>query len=350
MPFTPFHMGPGLAVKGIGGRHFSVLMFGLAQVAMDIEPGIGLIRGSEVLHGWTHTYVGATVIAAVVLAFGRPLSLMILRRWNRELKGLRLGWLASPEELGWGAAAAGAFVGTYSHVALDSLMHADMHPLAPFSAANAMLLAIPYETLIIACVIAGVAGVALWLASHAMAKQDPLPRRVDDVVLRRLAPSDLSAFQEYRSDPELARYQGWKAKSDAEAGAFLAEMSAAPLLQPGKWSQIAIAEAGGPGLLGDIGLFLAEDGREAEIGFTLKRDRQGRGIATAAVREAIALAFERTNVERVVGITDARNLASIRLLQRVGMGMVESRDAKAGDGPCVEHVYAIAREQENQKA
>jgi membrane-bound metal-dependent hydrolase YbcI (DUF457 family) len=33
----------------------------------------------------------------------------------------------------------GAIAGTYSHVVLDSLLHADMRPFAPFSAANPLL-------------------------------------------------------------------------------------------------------------------------------------------------------------------------------------------------------------------
>lgn len=55
MPFTPFHMGAGLALKAVAGRHFSVLTFGIAQVAMDIEPLVGMLRGAAVLHGPTHT-------------------------------------------------------------------------------------------------------------------------------------------------------------------------------------------------------------------------------------------------------------------------------------------------------
>ncbi len=62
MPFTPFHMGPGLLVKAVAGRHFSILTFGIAQVAMDIEPLMGLMRGATVLHGPTHTYPAACVI------------------------------------------------------------------------------------------------------------------------------------------------------------------------------------------------------------------------------------------------------------------------------------------------
>jgi RimJ/RimL family protein N-acetyltransferase len=163
-----------------------------------------------------------------------------------------------------------------------------------------------------------------------------------DVFLRRLAASDLPAFQAYRNDPQVAKYQGWKAQSDAQALAFLAEMNTATFFQPGKWSQIGIADGEG-GLIGDIGVLLAGDGREAEIGFTLRRESQGHGMGMAAVRLALDLVFGQTSARRVLGITDARNEPSIRLLQRVGMQMVESRAGMTQGEPCIEHVYAISR-------
>jgi RimJ/RimL family protein N-acetyltransferase len=172
---------------------------------------------------------------------------------------------------------------------------------------------------------------------------DPLPRIAGDVVLRRLAPADLAAFQAYRQDPDVARYQGWTIRTDDEAAAFLSEMASAPLLRAGEWSQIGIADRDTMALVGDIGLLLASDGREAEIGFTLRPQSQRRGWGTDAVREAIDLVFEHTAAERVLGITDVRNRPSIRLLCRVGMSFVESRTATFRGEPCEEHVYAIAR-------
>lgn len=181
------------------------------------------------------------------------------------------------------------------------------------------------------------------LAVMQVRNPDPLPRTADGTVLRRLAVSDLPAFQAYRSDSLLAQYQGWLPTSDAEASAFLARMSAAPLLQPGIWSQIGIASPAGF-LIGDIGLCLSADAHEAEIGITLSRQSQGRGLGTAAAQEAINLIFEHTNVERVLGIADARNVRSIRLLQRVGMRMLESRDTVFREEPCLEHVYVVSRQ------
>ena len=96
-------------------------------------------------------------------------------------------------------------------------------------------------------------------------------------------------------------------------------------------------------LIGDIGLFLANDGSQAEIGFTLRRESQGQGMAIAAVCDAIEFLFEQTDVQRVIAITDARNLPSVRLLERVGMRKIETRAATFRDQPCIEHVYALSR-------
>jgi hypothetical protein len=46
VPFTPFHMGPGLAIKAVTGRHLSLLVFGVSQVVIDVEPLVRIIRGS----------------------------------------------------------------------------------------------------------------------------------------------------------------------------------------------------------------------------------------------------------------------------------------------------------------
>ncbi len=163
MPFTPFHMGPALALKAASGRHFSVLVFGIAQVAMDIEPLVGMIRQASVLHGWSHSYVGATIIGILVALLAPPLCRIILTRWNVELAHHGVGWLGSPAGIGWVPSATGAFVGTYSHVVLDSIMHSDMTPLSPWSASNGLLGTLSIGALHIACVAAGVFGVGVWL-------------------------------------------------------------------------------------------------------------------------------------------------------------------------------------------
>ncbi len=51
MPFTPFHMGPGIVVKALLQGSFSLMVFGWAQIVMDIQPLFVLISGEGHLHG-----------------------------------------------------------------------------------------------------------------------------------------------------------------------------------------------------------------------------------------------------------------------------------------------------------
>ena len=178
-------------------------------------------------------------------------------------------------------------------------------------------------------------------ASATAAADDTLPRTAERVTLRRLRLDDLPAFSAYRADPDVARWQGWSPMTVEAARAFLAEMSAVPLFVRGEWAQIALADPTSDALLGDIGLFLSADAREAEIGITLARGAQGRGIATEAVALALELVFAATQVERVLGVTDARNAPCIRLLERAGLRRRERRETLFRGEPCVEFVYAV---------
>lgn len=161
--------------------------------------------------------------------------------------------------------------------------------------------------------------------------------------LRRLAPSDLTTFQAYRQDPEVGRWQGWTPWPDEQALAFLQDMASAPLLQPGHWSQLGIADPVSGALLGDVGLFVSADGQEAELGFSLAREAQGRGIASAAVRAAVQLLLADTPVQVIHAQTDARNLACLRLLERLGAIQVARVETEFRGQPCVEFRYELAR-------
>lgn len=165
MPFTPFHFGPGLAVKAATPRYFSFSVFVFSQVLIDIEPLYYLLSGEAQAHRFLHTYLGATVIAAVSYVIGRPLCGFCLAMF-RHTFGWRLSdmreaiRLISPT-----SALSAAIIGPCSHVALDSIMHPDARPLAPFSDANPLFHAISAAELQLYCIVAGVVGLiglGLW--------------------------------------------------------------------------------------------------------------------------------------------------------------------------------------------
>ena len=109
------------------------------------------------LHGFTHTYLGATLVALMSVLVGRPVCQFLSSRWTPD-PSFPLLSLRGPKRISWPAAIAGAFVGTYSHVLLDSIMHSDMQPLAPWSHTNALLSVISVGSLHLVCVLGGVVG------------------------------------------------------------------------------------------------------------------------------------------------------------------------------------------------
>ena len=123
------------------------MVFGGSQVLIDLEPLVGVIMGNATAHGFSHTLLGATLIGSLAAAIGKPISEFTLRT------------LAIPyTPMSWKASATGAFVGVWSHVVLDGIMHTDVMPWAPWSEDNGFLGILAIDTLHWVCVVLGVLG------------------------------------------------------------------------------------------------------------------------------------------------------------------------------------------------
>jgi RimJ/RimL family protein N-acetyltransferase len=141
------------------------------------------------------------------------------------------------------------------------------------------------------------------------------------LVLRRFRPEDLDAFVAYRSDPRIARYQGWEVPyRPSQARQFLQDLQAIHPDTPGEWFQFALALRRTDRLIGDCAARVgADDPRQAEIGFTLAPEHQGYGYATEAVRRLLHYLLIERGKHRVHAICDDRNIRSAAVLERVGM-------------------------------
>jgi RimJ/RimL family protein N-acetyltransferase len=138
------------------------------------------------------------------------------------------------------------------------------------------------------------------------------------LVLRRFRASDAGTLAAYRSDPDVARYQSWTAPVSLEqARTLVATLAAGDPDQPG-WFQYAVERTGDRVHIGDVGVDLHENRRQAEIGFTLAPAYQRHGYATEAVRAVLDHLFRVRGLHKVFAELDARNAASARLLERVG--------------------------------
>lgn len=136
--------------------------------------------------------------------------------------------------------------------------------------------------------------------------------------LRPFRVADAPVLAAYRSDPEVARYQGWDAPYPIEsARAFVAGLDGRDPRAEG-WYQYAMELRGEGVLIGDVGVNRHDGGRQAEIGFTLARRYQGHGYAAEAVRRVVDHLLVEEGLHRVHASVDARNERSARLLERLG--------------------------------
>ena len=138
--------------------------------------------------------------------------------------------------------------------------------------------------------------------------------------LRHFKDSDLTLFMGYRNDPIVAKYQSWEGISELEARTFIQEQKETQPGIPGQGFQVAIELKATGVLIGDCFFMMnALDHRQAEIGFTLSRENQGYGYATEAVSRFLNYAFHTFDLHRIIAITDCENIASVALLERLGM-------------------------------
>jgi len=135
---------------------FSLMVFGWTQIIMDIQPLVVMITGEGDLHGFTHTYVGAVLIAIFSAMTGKHMS---------EL-GLRILGIAreKPITILWWVAFISAFIGSFSHVLLDSIMHADVEPFYPVTMTNSMHGWLSVSALHKFCLYSGMAGAVIFYA------------------------------------------------------------------------------------------------------------------------------------------------------------------------------------------
>jgi RimJ/RimL family protein N-acetyltransferase len=140
------------------------------------------------------------------------------------------------------------------------------------------------------------------------------------VELRELAAGDLEAVVAYSVDEAVARYQDWQSHTADAAKAFLERELAAAQLTPRATYALAIVERASSLVIGDATIEIESVlNKRAEIGFTLRRDRWGAGLATEASRLILAFGFDELGMHRIEATSHPDNAASIRVLEKIGM-------------------------------
>jgi ribosomal-protein-alanine N-acetyltransferase len=138
------------------------------------------------------------------------------------------------------------------------------------------------------------------------------------VRLRPLTSDDASSMLTIFGDPEVIRFWSSPALTDlAAATDLLDEIRKA--FNERRLFQWGISLKDADEVLGTCTLYnLSECHRRAEVGFALRRDSWGKGLASDALEALIKFAFEVLALHRLEADVDPDNVRSRRLLERQG--------------------------------
>lgn len=173
-----------------------------------------------------------------------------------------------------------------------------------------------------------------------MRSRDP---ELDDGAIRLRPPreEDIPAIIAACQDPEIARWTMVPAPyTDEDARAFVRGTH-----RPGGDPEIAlvIVDAATDDLLGAIGMRIDGAAGVGDVGYWVKRDARGRGVATRAVRLLATWGFAARGLARIELLAATENGASRRVAERAGFtqeGILRAR-LPGSDGRLDAALYSL---------
>jgi hypothetical protein len=164
MPFTPYHLGPALAIGLPLQKYLHAPTFIIANVILDIEPLLVLLfRLNYPLHGYSHTLLFALAVGLllgyIMFKLEKP-----MQPFYRQIK------LETNNSLKLKSFLFAGVLGTLLHVLFDAFLYTDIKPFFP-SPLNPLLFFFSSSQVYLICVILGIIGVSYYVLLFAYGKR-----------------------------------------------------------------------------------------------------------------------------------------------------------------------------------
>lgn len=150
MPFTPFHLGPAMLLGFKYEKHVDLLSLVLASVILDIEPVVNIITGKGAVHGFFHSFLGASIVGIIMVVI--LCTLCLCRIVDKLRTFFRIEQKSSLKMV-----TCAVFFGIYLHVFLDSFLYPEIKPFYPSTynpLYNHAFLVVSYITVYLLCSVA----------------------------------------------------------------------------------------------------------------------------------------------------------------------------------------------------
>lgn len=142
--------------------------------------------------------------------------------------------------------------------------------------------------------------------------------KTDRLLLRDFLPTDVPGVHAYAADEQVCRYMDWGPNTLEQTRVFVEDTMAAAS-RPARESFTWAVTAGGEVLGACSVTITSAEHLRGELGYVLARRFWGRGYATEAAESVLGFAREELGLQRVEATCRPANIASQRVLRRIGM-------------------------------
>jgi RimJ/RimL family protein N-acetyltransferase len=160
------------------------------------------------------------------------------------------------------------------------------------------------------------------------------------LLLRPLTSADLDGFAAMNADPDVMRYIG-DGKPQTRGQTHLRIYAILDHWDQHGFGLCAIVDRVTRAFIGFCGLQYLDNTSEIEVGYRLAKPFWGAGLATEAARASLRQGFDEFGLDRIVAVVQPGNIASQRVLEKIGLRFVE--DARFYNTDV--KYYAITREE-----
>ncbi len=146
------------------------------------------------------------------------------------------------------------------------------------------------------------------------------PLETEHLFLREFKEDDYSAVREYAPDPEVHRFVVFGPGTEEDTQNFIHQCMEEQNKEPRETFTLAVIlkSEGNGKLIGGCGLTLEGKGN-ANMGYLFNSRYWGNGYATEVARALLNFGFRQLGRHRIYATCDVRNIASARVMEKVGM-------------------------------
>lgn len=175
-----------------------------------------------------------------------------------------------------------------------------------------------------------------------------IPWETERLIIRRMSESDLEDFLEYQTHPEVMQYQSYEPATIEIATRFLSKQTLVEPSDEGAYLAFAVHHKRDNKMIGEVSIevFPRVQSRGG-LGWSFHPAYHGKGYGSEAARVLLAYGFSFLSLHRLTTYCDIRNVASYRLMERLGM----RREGHSRQSMLLRHVwqdvyhYALLREE-----